>query len=118
MVYAASNPALAVLEVRVHLDVPPGLIPDDYVLLAIELNEATVETLEEMPASSAAFGDAWLDARRSAALQVPSAIVLECPNILLNPRHGDAAGFKIARTRHFEFDRRLWLPRDRQAASS
>ena len=37
MVYAASDAALAVLEVRVHLDLPPDLIPDDYVLLKLDL---------------------------------------------------------------------------------
>ena len=36
IVYAASSAALAVLEVRVHLDLPPALLPDDYLLLTID----------------------------------------------------------------------------------
>src|SRR5690606_39057503 len=37
VVYTAENPALAILEVRVRLDLEPGLIPDDYVLIEIDL---------------------------------------------------------------------------------
>lgn len=33
MIYAAFNAALAVLEVRVHLDLPTEPVPDDYVLI-------------------------------------------------------------------------------------
>jgi RES domain-containing protein len=38
-VYAASSAALAVLEVHVHLDLPLDLLPDDYLLLTIELRD-------------------------------------------------------------------------------
>lgn len=108
MVYAASEPALAVLEVRVHLDVPPALIPDDYVLLAIDLGDAAIEALEDIPAEPAAFGDQWLEDRRTPILATPSVIVPEGRNLLLNPLHAAASGFAIVRERHFEFDRRLW----------
>ena len=33
MVYLAEHPALAALEVRVHLDLPFELLPDDFVLM-------------------------------------------------------------------------------------
>jgi RES domain-containing protein len=113
VVYAASNAALAVLEARVNLDLSPELIPIDYVLVAIEVGDIATELLTEIPDLPCLFGDAWLNERRTAALRVPSAIVPECPNILLNPMHPDAVGFKIVRTRHFEFDRCLWLPQIR-----
>jgi RES domain-containing protein len=35
IVYCATSAALAVLEVRVHLDLPLDLLPDDYVLMQI-----------------------------------------------------------------------------------
>jgi RES domain-containing protein len=35
VVYCASTAALAALEVRVHLDLPFDLLPDDYVLMQI-----------------------------------------------------------------------------------
>jgi len=110
MVYAASSAALAVLEVRVHLDLPPDLLPDDYVLLTIDMRDLVAEGVTALPADPAAFGDAWLRDQRSALLQVPSLIVPESLNLLLNPAHPAAARASIVATRRFVFDRRLWLP--------
>jgi RES domain-containing protein len=110
MVYAAATAALAVLEVRVHLDLPPDLLPDDYVLLAIDLTGLPVETVPTLPADPQAFGDLWLRERRAAVLRVPSAIVPESANLLLNPDHPSSAGARIVAKRSFTFDRRLWLP--------
>jgi RES domain-containing protein len=110
LVYAASAAALAVLEVRVHLDLPPELLPDDYVLLAIDLQDLPVEEVTALPADPAAFGDEWLRQQRSPVLQVPSAIVAESPNLLLNPAHPAAAQTRIVSRRRFAFDHRLWLP--------
>ena len=111
MVYAAATAALAVLEVRVHLDLPPELLPDDYVLMTIDLDALPVEPVADMPADPDAFGDTWLEEQRTPVLRVPSAIVPESPNLLLNPAHPAAAGARIAGTRRFAFDPRLWLPR-------
>jgi RES domain-containing protein len=111
LVYAASTAALAVLEVRVHLDLPPELLPDDYVLATIDLDGLPAETVAKIPVAPAAFGDAWLREQRTPVLQVPSAIVPESPNLLLNPAHPDAARARIVSQRRFAFDRRLWLPR-------
>lgn len=110
MVYLADSAALAVLEVRVHLDLPPELVPDDYVLVVVDLDGLGVETVEAMPADPQAFGDDWLRQQRSAVLRVPSFIVPESCNLLLNPAHPQAAQAQVADTRDFAFDRRLWLP--------
>ena len=111
VVYAASNPALAVLEVRVHLDLPPELLPDDYVLVTIDLGDLSVEDLAQMPAAPRMFGDTWLQEQRTPVLRVPSAIVPESPNLLLNPAHPEAPTARILDTRRFMFDSRLWRPR-------
>jgi len=108
LVYAASTAALAVLEVRVHLDLPPDLLPDDYTLLTIDLDDLAVETVGELPTDHRRFGDAWLAAVRTPVLCVPSTIVPESPNLLLNPRHPDAGAARIVGQRRFAFDRRLW----------
>lgn len=109
VVYAASSAALAVLEVRVHLDLPPELLPDDYVLLSIELGELDIEVVETTPPAPAAFGDTWLREQRTPILRVPSAIVPESSNLLLNPVHPSAARARVAVIRAFTFDPRLWL---------
>ncbi|NYZ14516.1 RES domain-containing protein [Azospirillum sp. RWY-5-1] len=108
LVYAASSAALAVLEVRVHLDLPVDLIPEDYVLLEIDLDGLAVETVAALPEDPRAFGDRWLTERRTPVLEVPSAIVPESANRLLNPAHPAAVGARIVGERHFAFDPRLW----------
>jgi RES domain-containing protein len=110
LVYAASDAALAVLEVRVHLDLPPDLIPDDYVLMKLDLSGMTVEHLADSPAYPRAFGDRWLEQSRSPVLRVPSFIVPDASNLLLNPTHPEAANAKIVSTNPFAFDPRLWSP--------
>ncbi|NNM72681.1 RES family NAD+ phosphorylase [Enterovirga aerilata] len=108
LIYTADNAALAALEVRVHLDLPPDLLPDDYVLLELDLGEASVEGIDAPPADPAAFGSDWLASARSAVLRVPSAIVPECSNLLINPLHPEAGTIRVARKRRFAFDPRLW----------
>ena len=110
MVYAASSAALAVLEVRVHLDLPFDLLPADYVLTEIDLGGLDVESVATIPADPAAFGDAWLAERRTPLLRVPSLIVPESANLLLNPAHPQAPAATVVGVRDFAFDRRLWLP--------
>ena len=61
-----------------------------------------------MPASATRLlGDAWARESRSAALAVPSAIIPEELNLLLNPNHPDFAKIKIAKPTPFAFDPRL-----------
>jgi RES domain-containing protein len=110
LVYLASTAALAVLEVRVHLDLPPELLPDDYVLVTVDLDRLPVEDVAELPADPTAFGETWLAEARTPVLRVPSVIVPETPNLLLNPVHKAASAARIAATRPFTFDPRLWRP--------
>ncbi|MBV9077293.1 MAG: RES family NAD+ phosphorylase [Methylobacteriaceae bacterium] len=108
VVYAADTPALAVLEVRVHLDLSFDLLPADYVLLTIDLGRAEIEDVASLPGDTVAFGDAWLRERRTAVLRVPSVIVPENANVLVNPRHPEAAHVEVVGQRPSAFDPRLW----------
>ncbi|MGA2492197.1 MAG: RES family NAD+ phosphorylase [Roseiarcus sp.] len=108
MVYAAESAALAVLEVRVHLDLDWRVLPDDYVLMAIDAGDLVAETLAETPVDPRAAGDAWLASGRLALLRAPSSIVPESANVLVNPAHRDAARLAVASIRPFAFDARLW----------
>ncbi len=89
VVYAAAEAALAVLEVRVHLDLPFDLLPDDDVLLTLETGGLRVEEGPALndPVACRAYGDRWLAERRSALLGVPSVIVPESHDVLINPAH-------------------------------
>lgn len=108
MLYAASTPALCVLEVRVHLDLPFSLLPDDYVLMTIELGSLAVERIGHGLVDTVRTGDRWLAEQRTAVLEVPSVIVPESTNLLLNPAHPAAGSARCVGIRAFSFDRRLW----------
>ena len=108
VVYLADHPALAALEVLVHLDLPHDLLPDDYVLLRAELPNEPPELVGDLPADPRTAGDAWLAARGKAVLRVPSVLVPAASNLLLNPGHARAADARIASAEPFRFDPRLW----------
>ena len=111
LIYAAETAALAVLEVRVHLDLDWDTLPDDYVLVSIDIGALAPEKIDDPPSDPRATGDAWLKSGRSALLRAPSWIVPESHNILINPAHPDAASITQSAIRPFVFDRRLWSPR-------
>lgn len=109
MLYMAATPELAALEVRVHLDLPPELIPGDYALMSVDLDGLATEEVAVLPADPAEFGDRWLKEQRTPVLRAPSVILPEAFNLLVNPLHPAGAG-RIHTIRDFAFDRRLWLP--------
>jgi len=111
VIYTAASPSLAVLEVLVHLDLPPELIPDDYRLLSIGIpDEAPLERLEAAPVEQAACvaaGDAFLTRGAAFALLVPSVIVPQERNALINVRHPAIASMRLIDDAPFRLDSRL-----------
>lgn len=110
MVYAAASPSLAILEVLVHLDLPAELLPDDMVLLTIDIpNDATLTQLGETPDADACrqVGDAFLDGGAALGLRVRSVVVPQETNVLLNVRHADMARVTVMAREPFTFDPRL-----------
>lgn len=109
MLYTAASPSLAVLEVLVHLDLPPDLLPLDYRLLSIEVpDDAPRLELDAVPQDSVATGDAFLTAGQALCLRVPSQVVPQEINTLLNPRHPAFAEVRVVRDEPFRFDPRLF----------
>ncbi len=119
VVYAAASPSLTVLEVLVNLDLPLELLPDDFVLMKINIpDEIGIkqvgvgdlppgwDTPEGLPARE--FSARWIGEEESAVMLVPSAIVPEENNVLINPRHSGAAKIFEDSYRPFEFDPRLF----------
>jgi RES domain-containing protein len=84
-----------VLQVRVHLDLDWDTLPDDYVLFAIDAAAIVAETIHEPPDDPRAIGDARIESQRSALLRVPSGIVPESYNVLINPTHPDALSMQL-----------------------
>lgn len=118
VVYLAETPAGALLEVLVHLEVDEAHRPATYQLLKVEAEDGIISDridLATLPstwatndAATQAHGDAWLRAGGAALLCVPSAIVPETSNWLLNPRHPDAPRVRIVQIRKDPYDPRLF----------
>lgn len=119
MVYTAETRALACLETFVHLNA--GGLPLNRYLVAVEVPDdiwsaAQSETAQSLaigwdaqPAGrvSIGFGTAWAAKKASALLRVPSAIVEEEINVLINPLHSDSARIKARKVRKWLYDPRL-----------
>lgn len=111
MVYMAENPALCLLEVRVSLDLPRDLVPDDYELLQIHAPDDLLVSkcpLSAHDPGARAYGDIWLAEGQSALLRVPSAVAPRSFNVLLNPLHPRAGAVEIVSATPFGFDARLF----------
>lgn len=63
-----------------------------------------------MPTSDTAqaFGGAWLSRRAELAMKVPSAIVNEEANVILNPHHPGYPDVELNVIRPFTFDDRMF----------
>lgn len=55
------------------------------------------------------IGNRWLDQERSCVLKVPSSVIAEEHNVLINPAHPDFKAVHIHTVRDFMFDNRLKL---------
>jgi RES domain-containing protein len=53
------------------------------------------------------FGGEWLERGETAVLKVPSAIVIEEWNYLINPLHADFRKFRVSKPQPFNFDPRV-----------
>jgi RES domain-containing protein len=121
IIYLAESPAGAMIEALVHLELDDTDWPRSYQLMQVEYPlSLDVETLKPTPArtwktSHAAtrkLGDEWLHSRRSALGRVPSLILPETWNVLLNPDHSEAKQVRILRTIRTEYDPRLLVSID------
>jgi RES domain-containing protein len=117
VVYCAQNPAAALLEILVHFEIDIHDLPVRSRLLKIHAPEdVPVEhvSVDHLPSDwsektdvTCALGDGWLARGSAALLTVPSAIVPETFNVLLNPAHHDARRATIVDTGEHAIDPRL-----------
>lgn len=115
MVYTSQSQSLAALETLVHLAPHLSL---RYKVFRVEFDEALLERLpagavpadwreEPPPGSTKAVGDRWVREARSAVLGVPSVLIPDEWNFLLNPAHPDFRRIRIGAPADFAFDPRL-----------
>jgi RES domain-containing protein len=117
IVYLAESAAGALLEVLVHLELEDNDLPRQYNLLRVSvpaniqierLQVSGDDSWKDDERTTQAIGDEWLRSARTALAQVPSAIMPNTWNYLLNPEHADASGIQIAGITRAEFDTRLF----------
>jgi RES domain-containing protein len=117
VVYTSASISLAVLEYTVNYR-RRGWVPATVLGRATTPASVRVETVstDELPAKWFAaepppqlqrIGGQWLRRSESAVLKVPSAIVVEEWNYLLNPRHADFGKLRLSAAKPFSFDRRV-----------
>ena len=120
ILYCAPNPAAAVLEILVHSQVrePAALARHRFIKVDVP-DEVSRQSIDEaqLPTDwsrritvTRAWGDRWLREGETAALVVRSVLVPETYNVLINPRHTDAARIKRLAVIPYPVDSRL-LPR-------
>lgn len=116
VVYCAESRSLAAMEILVHRLGTEVFRASRWVMIAADVPETVIEKPARVPEAWRAqspipavqdFGAAWARERRSAALRVPSAVVLGEFNYLLNPAHPDFEKFTLGKPELFSFDARL-----------
>jgi RES domain-containing protein len=118
LAYASEHLSLAMVEYFVHLDhndPPPDLVlaaadvPDDVPRSKVAQSQLPAAWRRTpAPPELADIGDGFVARRRHAILIVPSALVPEESNWLLNPSHSDFERIRIRRPEPFKYDSRFF----------
>jgi RES domain-containing protein len=117
VIYTSQSRALCTTEIAVHT--PLGIIPTDYYLQTIEIPNSSILKInpEELskdwkrfphPYSTKILGDQFIIENEFLSLKVPSAIVQDENNFLINPNHKMFKSVEIINIEKFEFDKRLF----------
>ena len=117
VIYSAGSRALACLENLVHrsgeglnagfkiasIHVPDSVLADEVLLDSLPPGWYSVEGYQICQE----LGSKWLEEQRSCTLKVPSSIIQDEWNLLINPAHPDFGQISIRSVRDFSFDQRL-----------
>lgn len=120
LIYTAESRALATLEVSVHLDLSEDLpidrfyveieIPDNITILEVNLEDLPDDWNAKPPTiTTQTIGDDFVNYNEAAILKVPSSIVPQEFNYLINPNHSDSSKIKVIKTYRMSFDSRFKL---------
>ncbi|HEX7478056.1 MAG TPA: RES family NAD+ phosphorylase [Polyangiales bacterium] len=104
VVYCSESRALAAMESFVNLD--PSLAPPELVFIAVDVPDTLITAVKiadlpanwrDYPAPDAVkdIGTDWIAKQTSAALVVPSVVMPDERNVVLNPEHTDFGRIKI-----------------------
>lgn len=118
--YASTSISLAAWETRAHLGKAGAKLPFNRYLVRIDVPDDVWATrarvAKPLPVGwdaipegvvSRSLGSAWLASGRSLLLVVPSVVIEEEDNVLINPAHADSARLVTAKLRRFLYDHRV-----------
>jgi RES domain-containing protein len=111
IVYAAEHSALAMLEVRVHMDLAVAYL-SKFVMMKINVqDDARLDSIDFEPgdeSATRALGDEWLRASATSVCRVKSALAPDAFNYLINPMHPDIGKVSVEAVAPLVFDARLF----------
>ena len=117
VIYSAENRALATVEFLVHVSL--SIVPSNLSIACLEIPDDSDPEQIPMtllpsnwrdypaPPELADLGSEWALSRRSFLLRVPSVVVADEFNILINPKHPDINRVTISHVETCIFDSRL-----------
>lgn len=113
IVYCADHPSTALLEMLIHFDFEDA--PETYQLLELEIPEEIGISTPKLPDDWQDQEDItrtiWQNFVRSgehAVMRVPSVLMPQANNFLLNPKHSDHAMISVASTHQNLLDHRFF----------
>lgn len=118
MVYCSQHRSLAMLELAVHLDLAADLptdrwlvsleIPDDMYIQSVDPDQLPPNWADQPPGRPTQWmGDQFVLKAQAAVLCLPSAIIAEEYNFLINPLHPEAQNIQVVGQRPILIDQRL-----------
>jgi RES domain-containing protein len=112
LIYAAENNVLAALEIA--LRIPLEDISKDYVMTPIEIPDDATVAVPTVPKnwymnqeSTKALGDDFVAKGKHLLMKVPSALISDSYNYLINPKHEAMKKVKALEPKSILFDKRL-----------
>jgi len=116
LVYACQLRSLALLEIAAHIQLT--YLPQDFYMVELEIPDSVIHIVSEnqLPyrwmenphnSLTQSFGDAFVKRNTTLAIRVPSAIVKQEFNLLINPNHKDSYKVEIIKSYPFVIDNRL-----------
>jgi RES domain-containing protein len=117
LIYTAESLSLAALEIIVHLE-REQLLYNRFVKIPVIFESSLVYPLsrkklpkdwDSLPPSDSTqkIGQKWIEQTKHAILKIPSTVIREEHNFLINPVHPDFAAIEFGEPQRFEFDERL-----------
>ena len=115
-IYTSESRALALLEYTVNINIDD--IPRALSIITLDIPDGAIYELSQSqlpgdwkdvpaPSSTRDLGSNLLNEAKNAVIKIPSAIISNDFNYILNPKHPDSKNFKIRDIKDFVYDIRI-----------